>query len=969
MLKVVKESVAAFFNRRDIILLIMFLCIFGLLIARCFQLQIVNGEMYLEETTMLIQKTRTIEGTRGNIYDVDGELIAYNILAYSITIEDNGDYDTTAEKNAAINEVIRKVIEIVESNGDAMINSFGIVLDDYNEYTFVSSEGTTSRLRFLADIYGYASTSSLSSEQSSIEAQELIEYLCSSKKFGIDMDALSKEDILTYINVRYAMSLNTYTKYIATVMAEDISDKTRVAIMENLSDLQGVSISEETLRYYNDAYYYSSVIGYTGVISAEEYASFQEEGLTEYTKTDIVGKTGLEQYFDEELQGTKGEIKLYTDNLGTIIDSVIVEEASPGNDVYLTLDTDLMEVTYNLIEETLGGIIYARLQNTLTYDPSTAEDTSDILIPIGDVYNAFFANMILDVGDFEDMDAGQYEMEILSLYETKYSQVTETMIDYLSNENGISMNGLSDIEDDYITYIINSFLKTSMSVIISSQIDSSDEIYKGWVNGSINAYSYLDWLIGTNCIDTSKLEAFTESNSAYSDSYEIHLAIQAYLEENLAYNSGYIKSIYENMIQSGELSGKLICLAAIEQEVFEYSDEDVTGLVSGTISAYEYIKDKIYNIELTAGQLGLEPCSASAVVTDPDSGDVIALISYPGYDINLLANTVDSEYYSKLSQNLSSPFYNHATLEKTAPGSTYKMVVAAAGLTEGVINEWSTIDCTGIFEKVVTSFKCWIYPKDHGELTVIDAISSSCNYFFYEVGYRLGLTERSLIGTDDIYGSTTYSSYSSNLGTTTLAKYAAMFGLNSVSGVEISEASPQISDTSSVPSAIGQGTNNYTTAQLARYVATIANQGTVYDLTLVDKVTDPEGNVLIEYEPVIYNEITEFSSSTWNVITTGMENMVANYETFDYLEDGITVAGKTGTAEQSSVNADHALFIGYAPIDDPEYAIAVRIANGYKSAYTAQIARDILQYALGALDKDEIIDGTINNLVEITSGD
>ncbi len=130
MISLIKDALSAFFNRRDIILLITFIALFGLLILRCFQLQIVDGEMYLEETTMLIQKTRTVEGTRGNIYDRDGELIAYNVLAYSVTIEDNGDYDTTAEKNEAINQVISEVIEIVESNGDAVISSFGIVVND-----------------------------------------------------------------------------------------------------------------------------------------------------------------------------------------------------------------------------------------------------------------------------------------------------------------------------------------------------------------------------------------------------------------------------------------------------------------------------------------------------------------------------------------------------------------------------------------------------------------------------------------------------------------------------------------------------------------------------------------------------------------------------------------------------------------------------------------------------------------------
>ena len=130
-------------------------------------------------------------------------------------------------------------------------------------------------------------------------------------------------------------------------------------------------------------------------------------------------------------------------------------------------------------------------------------------------------------------------------------------------------------------------------------------------------------------------------------------------------------------------------------------DQDTYNkLANGSLSAYDFIRDKIENIEITPAQLALDPCSGSAVVTDPNTGEFLAVVSYPGYDNNRLANTMDSKYYNQLLNDLSQPFYNKATQQKTAPGSTFKPVTAVAALTEGIINTESEIDCTGVFDKI-----------------------------------------------------------------------------------------------------------------------------------------------------------------------------------------------------------------------------------------------------------------------------
>ena len=187
-----------------------------------------------------------------------------------------------------------------------------------------------------------------------------------------------------------------------------------------------------------------------------------------------------------------------------------------------------------------------------------------------------------------------------------------------------------------------------------------------------------------------------------------------------------------------------------------------------------------------------------------------------------------------------------------------------------------------------------------------------------------------------------------------LQKYAAQIGLDSKTGIEISEASPQVSDAYAVPSYIGQGTNMFTTSQLSRYAATLANSGTVYDLTLLDRLTDSKGNLLKEYEPTVKNNM-DVSGDIWEIIHDGMLRVVQTHAQFDGL--GIDVAGKTGTAEIDYYHPNNALFIGYAPASQPQYSIAVRIANGYTSGNACLTANDIFKYIFDLADESTILTG------------
>lgn len=927
---------------REFVLILSFLLCCCVLIQKLFSLQIVNGASYLENFQLTIRKERSIPAARGNIYDRNGKLLAYNELAYSVTIEDV--YESGRTKNRDINDTIYKVICMIESSGDEVINDFEIYLDSAGNYQFNVSDNAL--LRFLGDVYGRADLSKLEYKEKTASPDDVIAFLCSSDKYGVGTytededgkpelapcEGYTKEEILKILTVRFALSSNSYQKYIATTIATDVNEKTVAVVSENIQYLDGINIAEDTIRKYVNSVYFSHIIGYTGKIPSERLAEYTQRDST-YALNDQVGVAGIESSMEDVLRGKKGSEVIYVDSFGKVIESTDYVEPGAGNDIYLTLDTEMQSAAYNILEQKIASIMLSRINNIKEYIPRENAKSSAILIPIYDVYNALIENSIIDVSHFTEKGAGETEKAVAEKYRERKASVLASLRDELLVTK-TPYDKLSKEYQVYMLYIVS--LLGNNNILLTGEIDDTDEIYKAWrQDENIPLEQYLRHCIAKRWIDVTKLELEND----YADSEEIYEQLVNYIIKKLESDSTFEKRIYRYMIKEDIISGREICQILCEQKIIEVDEELENRLYSGGITAYQFMLDRIKNLDITPAQLALEPCSGSMVVTDVKTGDVLALVSYPGYDTNKLANSIDAEYYAKLMNDEARPMYSRATQERTAPGSTYKMVSATAGLCEGVISLSSTISCAGPFDKITPSPHCHIYPGAHGSLNVTGGIQKSCNSFFYEVGYRLGS-----LG----------DSYNSERGTDMLAKYADMYGLSETSGLELEESDPRISTEDSVRSAIGQGNNNYTTAQLARYVTTVANSGTCYNLTLIDKITDKNGSLLDDRSAEVRNYI-EMDQSYWNAIHSGMRQVV---ESMSYYSDlGVNVAGKTGTAEQSERHPNHALFVSYAPYEDPEISVTVRIANGYSSSYAAQTAKDFYTYYFKLDDEENILTG------------
>ena len=557
MFNYVKNSLSKLIKSRLIVLVVLFALLAGILIQRLYTMQIINGEKYLTDFTMQIKKETTLKSTRGNIYDRDGNAVAYNKLAYNVTYEDVGSYDTTRERNLAMNGSLYQIMKVIEDGGDQVYTNYAIDIGSDGQYEF-TREGFN-LLRFRADIFGYADTEDLKTDERNCTAEEMMQTLSTKKWYGIDLSVYTEEELQEYglpssftkeeqlklTALRSAVAQNSYQKFVLTVLATGVSDETVAWVSENSDTLQGMSVNEETVRKYNDSKYFAHIIGYTGQISVDEYKELSKKDKS-YSLTDVVGKSGIEQVMDKELQGEKGYEKISVDNLGKVVDVIKRKEPTAGNDVYLSIDADLTKAVYDLLEQEIAGIVYSKIENIKEYHSTGS--ASDIKIPIDDVYFAFINNGMIDTSHFTEDDASDTERTVYSAYTSKESSVLSRMDSLLSGSANTPFGELGEEDQDYITELIKRL--KSNGVLDNSAIDTSDGTYVNWKEGKISLNEYLNYAISKSWIDISK---FTVEEK-YSDSEEIFQSLTAYILDDLKEDYNFSKIVYKYMIRQNMIT-------------------------------------------------------------------------------------------------------------------------------------------------------------------------------------------------------------------------------------------------------------------------------------------------------------------------------------------------------------------------------------------------------------------------------
>ena len=339
---------------------------------------------------------------------------------------------------------------------------------------------------------------------------------------------------------------------------------------------------------------------------------------------------------------------------------------------------------------------------------------------------------------------------------------------------------------------------------------------------------------------------------------------------------------------------------------------------------------------------GVERGAAVAVV-QVGTGDVLALASYPTFSLKTF-----NEDYTENNTDPLQPFWNRATQGTYAPGSTFKPVTAIAALETGIITPKSTILTKGVYHYGDWAYKCWLYNQNggtHGRIDVTEAIKVSCNYFFYDIGRRTGIS--------------------------TIARYASAFGLGEPTGIEIPEkigvmTTPDYvnsldghywTDGQTLTAAIGQSYSLFTPLQLANYVATLAGGGTRYNAHLLKEVRTYDSAELVDVYDEPPAEIVDIEPENLQAVLQGMRDLVVSGSVAYYFKDCVVdAAAKTGTA-QTGGKVSNGVFVAFAPYDDPQIALAVVIEKGGSGGALASTAVQILNAYFTSVDEAKAVVG------------
>lgn len=450
-------------------------------------------------------------------------------------------------------------------------------------------------------------------------------------------------------------------------------------------------------------------------------------------------------------------------------------------------------------------------------------------------------------------------------------------------------------------------------------------------------------------IESSELE---ENEDIYDQNDIIGKAGIEYVFEKYLKGTDGVKQIDMNV--DGTITDEYVSKEAV-------SGSDVILTIDSKLQAVteQALADNINKIANHGFSREDNPADAgAAVVLNVKTGEVIAMASYPDYDPSAFVNGIDTNTWNYYINGDTKPLENKAISAMYSPGSTYKMVTALAGLETGTITPKTKINDTGVFRKYNSSWRCW-NRYGHGYLNVSQAIEHSCNYFFYDLGDRLGIDN--------------------------LAKYSYYLGLGHKTGIELKGeisgvlASNEIAKQENrvwnpgetISAAIGQSYNTFTPLQMAKYVAMIANRGKKLDVTIVKSIINPDGSEVArdEYEAYVNEKLglqeddTEemnFKEENIEAILEGMRGVTSEsggtaYSTFKNFN--IEVGGKTGSAQTGVQGKTNAWFVGFAPFDDPEIAIVVFVRNGGHGSYTAEVAREIIAQYFG-MNTNQVTENT-----------
>ena len=916
-------------KNRIFVMLCGILVLFAVLLLRLFSLQIIHGEEYNESITTSVSKTLPVTASRGNIYDRNGRPLAVNTAAYCVQIDGSITLTLTDEETKKLSTALT---DWLWENGHREVNALPITTSAPYTFTY---EGTDAEKEKQEN--SWKASIGLKKKEYRMTAAECLSYLY--KKYDVPEDYSSAEK-----RIYLSLAMSSERNLMALTLARKLSEFGETITDELPMDTE----SPFSFQFNNNANREKS--WKEGLLMQGEQLSYDSLQTLDYLRDFFGLPEGLPN-------------QLVRDTLG-IRYSLYLQRYQQYQAV--TIATDISDKTLAYIEENQDTFPNVIIDTVSLRSYPEGKYFSHILGYIRQMTENDYA-LYQDETDAEGNPlysrtdiVGQDGME--KLYEKELNGVDGKVLIEVDNQGRrISVLDSTDPvpgKDVFLT--LDSELQKTAYDTLESELRravlqkltgsgktyaSATDLFTSMIN--INHISAQKMLQAEDGVQKQVYQRLKQENPTFSPEQENAVAVA--------------KEFLLNGLEKGTVSMKELTLMMIEQGALSATPEEKASIENGA-SPTALIIQKLRNGEMSPADTGLDPCTGSVFVTKVGTGEVLASVSYPSYDNNELVNTFNNSYYNDLLQDGNTPLVNRPLKQKKASGSIFKMITALAGLETGTITPSTLITDKGLFKDAGVPYaRCWIYSNTggtHGALTVSHALEVSCNYFFYELAYRLGNAEN---------GGT-------NQAITTLNEYMAAFGLNNYTGVELDEYGPTMasptnkeravktfnpdattsqtrwSDGDTIRTAIGQSINSYTPAQITKYVSTLANGGTLYKLHMLDHIQNNDGTLDFRVEETVENVATFQKENLQAVyqgmylVTNGAHGTLRN--AFDDLP--VKVAAKTGTAEEDKDRSSHTWFVCFAPYEDPQIAITVMIPFGEGSGTPAPvIAKAIIRKYLG----------------------
>ena len=669
------------------------------------------------------------------------------------------------------------------------------------------------------------------------------------------------------------------------------------------------------------------------IIEGADYYEESQNSLTSYpsvtaARGNILDRYGRVLVSNRECYNLKiSDTRLFSDEVedpnAVILQMINLVEAAGEtytDDLPITLEPPFEYTNMTDIQRTL---LDAYLKAKGLDEDTTAVELMSYFRTRYEIANSYTAEEMRKIASVRYAVNVRYEINTNS-----YIFVEDASIDLISDLMGVVGN-VVEVETSYVREYNTQYAAHILGYV---QAMSEEDMAKYRPEDENSGYDYdtkvgrdgveaafEDWLHGTN----GEARVTRTANGTVTST--------VYLEDPVPGNHVYLTID----IQLQEQAERILETGIYELQI-ERNDDNAEAVAEGRL---DEVREDIQG--------------GAIVVVDVKTGEPLAIASYPTYDLATII-----EDYADLLEADYDPLFNRALMGAYAPGSTFKPCTAIAGLTENIINTETQIECTGIFTKYESQGyapACWIYTQMDGQLThgydnVTEALKDSCNIFFYTVADDLGIRK--------------------------LMEYAEDFGLGESTGIELTETTGNMSnpdnhlnydvdgwvDGDTVQAGIGQSDSMFTPLQIAEYCAAIANGGTRHSAALLKSVRSYDYSRQLYQNKTEVLSIVDSADYNWAAVQRGMYLMANDitsssntvyYTLGNYGYNGVSlpVAAKTGTSQLGEGKTNNAIFMCYAPFDDPEIAVAIVVERGLSGANLSRMARNVLDayFSLGSI--------------------